>query len=79
MLPGHLSGLNEMFGKSIMDLALASPLDFNRLHAVSLSKQEESRFKKQRFAGKYGNSLRSNSRISNPASRFFLSYGPSHL
>ena len=43
----------------------------SRLTAASLSKQEESQLKKQRLTGKYGNSLRSDNRISNPASHIF--------
>ena len=39
--------------------------------AASLSKQEESQLKKQRLTGKYGNALRSDNRISNPASHIF--------
>ena len=47
------------------------PVAKNRLTPASLSKQEESQLKKQRLTGKYGNSLRSDNRISNPASHIF--------
>ena len=39
--------------------------------AVSLAKPKESQLKKRRLTGKYGNSLRSDNRISNPASHIF--------
>ena len=47
------------------------PVAKNRLTPASLSKQEESQLKKRRLTGKYGNSLCSGIRISNPASRCY--------